>query len=124
MLARTPIVSQAAWRELSPGNHHFLKAGNTLGLVCKVGNSFYAEADRAIVLGRRHGRPLDLGRFDSMMAAKVRVEDALTAPCGDPASDAAALGREARAADGGEHEWANRPDALTTYDVLAGRWIA
>lgn len=105
MLAQTPSSLSTGWRELTPNNWHYLSGGETVALVCKVGNLFYAEADRSFGTGRHRSRPLQLGRFPSKLAAMFAVQGALFAPSNNAASLGAAVARGAIAAPDYADEW-------------------
>jgi hypothetical protein len=86
MNALTSFAPSACWRETSPTVWRYVLGGETLGIVQRIGDDYFAEADR-----RRDGRPLHLGRLPSKLAAMATVQDAIIGP----SSLAATLGREA-----------------------------
>jgi hypothetical protein len=128
MLARSPVAQ--VWKDEGKNFSRLTENGITIAVIdCSYGR-WDGRIEQSVI--KHHSKSTrstvgGLSGYTSREACKIAVEDRIHAVRNpDPnftKSDAAAFGREARAADGGEHEWANRPDALTAYDVLAGRWL-
>jgi hypothetical protein len=100
------------WRSLGEHTDEYVRSGKSIGLVAKVGSQYYAQAER------RPGSTLQLGRFNSRLAAMAVVQDALIGP----ASQGAALGRAALAAEAAPES--DDEHRLVAWDVLnsVGTW--
>jgi hypothetical protein len=128
MLARSPLCQ--TWHDDTPNLSRLVENGVTLAIIDRAYGRWNGRIEQTVI--KHHAKSTrstvgGLSGYTSREACKIAVEDRIHAVRNpDPAfarSDASALGREARAADGGEHEWANRPDQLSTYDVLGARWL-
>lgn len=128
MLARSPLSQ--TWTDDADFFSRLVENGVTLAVIDRSCGRWDGRIEQSVIKHHSKSTRSTVGGFSgytSKEACKIAVEDRIHAVRNpDPTfakSDAAALGRETRASDGGEHEWLNNPQQLTAFDVLQNRWV-